>query len=148
VTVVLIVLGAVVLAAAIMVVALAVVRRRAHRLRDELLREIGATPARLANAQGFGLRSAGARQLRGNGWLVLTGAELIFRQWVPARDTRVPLPSIRSVATVRSWLGKRVGVDLLCVEWQGSNGEGDAMAWRVNELPGWLANLSPHAQTG
>jgi hypothetical protein len=82
--------------------------------------------------------------VHGNGWLVLTPEELRFRQWVPQRETMIPLAAVTSVGTERTWLGKWVGSKLLCVRWRTSDGSEDAMAWQVPDLEGWLATL--HAQ--
>jgi hypothetical protein len=108
------------------------VARRARRLKAEL----PADAVRVENAQGLGLESRGKAQVRGNGWLVLTEDELRFRQWVPNRETRIPLASITAVETGRWWLGKSVGRKLLVVRW-----DEDAMAWNVRDLDGWLAAL-------
>jgi hypothetical protein len=108
------------------------VARRARRLEKEL----PAGTLRKENAQGLGLESRGKGQVRGNGWLVLTPDELRFRQWVPNRETRIPLASITEITTPRSWLGKSVGRKLLVVRW-----DEDAMAWNVRDLDGWLSAL-------
>jgi hypothetical protein len=65
------------------------VSRRAKRLRAELEAELGRAIERIENTRGLGLESRGARQTRGNGWLVLTPGELRFRQWIPDRETRL-----------------------------------------------------------
>jgi len=117
------------------------VSRRARRLERELEAELGDGVRRKANAQGLGLQSAGRGQVRGNGWLVLTGDELRFRQWVPSRETRIPLAAITAVETPRSWLGKSVGSRLLCVRWRTPEGGEDAMAWNLRDLDGWLEEL-------
>jgi len=72
---------------------------------------------------------------------VLTSDELRFRQWVPQRDTTIPLAAVIAVGTERSWLGKWVGSSLLCVRWRTSGGSEDAMAWEVPDLEEWIAAL-------
>ncbi|MDQ3933145.1 MAG: hypothetical protein M3340_00770 [Actinomycetota bacterium] len=141
-------LGAVALVLAILVfvalafaVALIPISRRAKRVRTELEEELGDTIRRLANVSGLGLRSRGRGQVRGNGWLVLTPEELRFRQWIPQRETTIPLAAVTSVGTERTWLGKWVGSKLLRVRWRTSDGSEDAMAWHVPDLEGWLAAL-------
>jgi len=109
--------------------------------RAALEAELGDGARRVANARGLGLESRGARQVRGNGWLVLTPDELRFRQWVPDRETCIPLAGVTAVATPRWWLDKSVGSRLLCVRWRGADGTEDAMAWQVRDLDGWLAAL-------
>ena len=117
------------------------ISRRAERVRTELDDELGDAIRRRADVNGLGLRSRGRGQVRGNGSLVLTAEELRFRQWVPRRETTIPLAAITSVGTERTWLGKWVGSRLLCVRWRTSDGGEDAMAWKVPDLDGWLAAL-------
>jgi len=117
------------------------VARRARRLKAELEAELGDTAERSENVRGLGLESRAPRQVRGNGWLVLTPDELRFRMWVPDRETRIPLAAVTTVETERSWLGKWVGATLLVVRWRTPEGGEDAMAWHVRDLDGWLAAL-------
>jgi hypothetical protein len=123
--------------ALVLVLAMIPVRRRARRLKADL--PPGAL--RVANAQGLGLQSRGKGQLRGNGWLALTHDELRFRQWIPDRETRIPLAAITAVDTDRWWLGKSVGRKLLVVRWRTPEGGEDAMAWNVRDLDDWLDAL-------
>jgi hypothetical protein len=126
--------------ALILFLALLPVARRARRQKAALEAELGDSARRSENAQGLGLESRGKGQVRGNGWLVLTDDELRFRQWVPSRETRIPLAAITAVETQRWWLGKSVGSRLLVVRWSTPEGE-DAMAWNVRDLDGWLTAL-------
>ena len=141
VAVVALVAGILVFVALAFVVAMIPVRRRAQRLGAALEEELGEGIVRRANAQGLGLESRGPTQVRGNGWLALTADELRFRQWVPERDTAIPLAAITDVATPRVWLGKSVGSRLLCVRWRTPDGGEDAMAWAARDLEGWLAEI-------
>ena len=136
------VLGILVVIALAFAVVLIPVSRRAKRVRTGLEEELGDTIRRSAKVSGLGLQSRGRGQVRGNGWLVLTHEELRFRQWIPQRDTTIPLASVTSAGTERSWLGKWVGSTLLCVRWRISDGSEDAMAWQVPDLEGWLAALN------
>ncbi len=115
--------------------------RRAKRDETNGEPEVGDAATRSATVNGLGLESGGRGQVRGNGKLVLTPDELSFRQWVPQRDTTIPLEAIVSVGTERTWLGKWVGATLLCVRWRTSDGSEDAMAWQVRDLEGWLAAI-------
>ena len=117
------------------------VSRRARRLRTELEAELGDTATRTENVRGLGLQSRGKGQVRGNGWLVLTDDELRFKQWIPAREDRIPLAAITEVSTPRVWLGKTVGRKLLCVRWRTPDGGDDAMAWEVRDVDAWLSAL-------
>lgn len=136
-SVVLLVLAILAFVALLLFLARFPVARRARRQKAEL----GDSAQRRENAQGLGLESRGKGQVRGNGWLVLTGDELRFRQWVPSRETRIPLAAITEVDTPRWWLGKSVGSRLLVVRWRTPEGGEDAMAWNVRDLDGWLAAL-------
>jgi len=84
----------------------------------------------------FGQQSRGAMQMRGNGTLILTPTELVFHQWMPGREFRIPLKSIQSIENPTSFLGKWQGVPLLRVNFLDENGQTDAMAWRVRDLSG------------
>ena len=139
--VVALVAGILLFVALVLVLVMLPVRARAKRLEGELDEELGEGILRRANAQGLGLESRGRGQVRGNGWLVLTAGELRFRQWVPDRDTRIPLAAITDVGMEKSWLGKWVGARLLRVRWRTPEGGEDAMAWNVRDLDGWLAAL-------
>src|SRR5687767_2205708 len=66
-----------------------------------------------ARALFFGKHSRGAAQMRGNGTLVLNGAELVFKQWIVNREFRVPVSDIVAIETPRSFLGKSQLVKLL-----------------------------------
>jgi hypothetical protein len=132
------VLGILIVVALLVAIGLALVGRRAGRMRAELERRLGEAPKRAANAQGLGLESRGKGQVRGNGWLVLTDDELLFRQWVPDRETRIPLAAVTAVETPRWWLGKSVGSKLLCVRWRTAEGGEDAMAWNVRDREEWV----------
>ena len=94
------------------------------------------------DANSFGVESAGAWQVRGNGRLALTKHELLFAQWIPNRLLRIPRDSIVEVTTTRSHLGKTVGRDLLKVVWSTDLGTQDSIALWVKDLDGWLEALS------
>jgi len=136
--------------ALVFAVVLIPVSRRAKRLRAGLEAELGDGVMRIENVRGLGLKSRGRGQVRGNGWLVLTAGELRFRQWLPRRDTSIPLAAVIHVGSERSWLGKWVGSSLLCVRWRTAEGGEDAMAWATPDLEEWLAalraRLGPHAR--
>jgi hypothetical protein len=140
--VVALVLGILILVTLLLGLVMVPVSRRARRLRAEVEAEVGESGRRTANARGLGLESRGASQVRGDGWLVLTDDELRFRQWVPDRETRIPLAALTEVTTKRWWLGKSVGSKLLVVRWHTPEGGEDAMAWEVPELDEWLAALA------
>jgi hypothetical protein len=136
-------LAIVVLIALAFAVVLIPVSRRAKRVQTGLEQELGDSIRLSANVSGLGVQSRGRGQVRGNGRLVLTPEELRFSQWIPQRETTIPLAAVTSVGTERSWLGKWVGSKLLCVRWRTADGSEDAMAWQVRDLEKWLAALHP-----
>lgn len=81
----------------------------------------------------FGQQSRGIRQLRGNGTLILTDSELIFKQWVTNKVFRIPLSAIQAIENPTSFLGKWQGAPLLKIVYSVDGGM-DAMAWRVRDL--------------
>jgi hypothetical protein len=135
------VLGILLFIALLFALILIPVSRRARRMEREIGADLGDGVRRKANAQGLGLQSAGRGQVRGNGWLVLTDDELRFKQWIPAREDRIPRAAITEVSTPRVWLGKTVGRKLLCVRWRTPDGGEDAMAWEVRDVESWLSAL-------
>jgi hypothetical protein len=111
--------------------------RAAHRLTE------GRAPIvedRAANC--FGLRSAGAGQIRGNGYLGVTEREIVFVMWVPRREVHIPRPLLVEAGTTRSHLGKTVGRDLLHLRWIDADGEEDESAFAVRRLSPFLDELS------
>lgn len=93
-------------------------------------------------ASSFGVESRGAAQLRGNGCLVATRAELVFVQWVPRRELAIPRSAIVAVETPRWHLGKSRGVSLLKVVFE-EDGRRDSVAWQVRNLDAWRNELDP-----
>ncbi len=133
-----IVVGAVVLFVAIFAIALRAVARAAKEHEAAARREFPNAALVDSGALFFGQESRGAAQLRGNGTLVLTDAEMVFKQWVVDREFRVPLGWIVAIEKPRSFLGKSQFVELLCVKYRDDAGKDDAMAWRVRDLSGWI----------
>lgn len=91
-------------------------------------------------ANSFGLESAGVRQLRGNGALVLTDRFLHFFQFLPKREVCISLGSITEVFLARSHLHKSVWRSLLKVRFT-SNGQPDSIAWYVAQPEEWKNRL-------
>jgi hypothetical protein len=110
-------------------------RRRAkrHFAGIELLRE--------GDANSFGVESAGAMQVRGNGTLALSADELLFAQWLPNRLLRIPRSAIYEVTTAKSHLGKTVGRELLEVSWSDELSGSDLIALWVSDLAAWIEAL-------
>jgi hypothetical protein len=106
----------------------------------------GLTVQRRSKANLFGMASAEATKVRGLGVLALTPDDLVFVQFVPDREIKVPRSSITSVTTSTSFLGQTQAKDLLVIAWSGHDGtDGDEAAWDVPDLPDWQAALQPHA---
>ncbi len=100
----------------------------------------GRTVRRQSAAQSFGIRSKGAGQLRGTGYLALFDDELVFVQAIAKNHVRAKLTDIVGVTTPRSFLGKTQGVKLLAVEWRTGDAS-DQVALRVPDLEAWVADL-------
>ncbi len=66
----------------------------------------------------FGVQSGGMKQIRGNGILLLTASQIYFRMLLPRRELLVPLRSVTSVETPKSFLGKTKGRKLLKVDFR------------------------------
>lgn len=94
-----------------------------------------------SSANFFGQQSKGAAQARGNGVLVLVDDELYFQMWAPKRELRIPFTALRGVEQVKSFLGKTKFVPLLKVDFENDQGEADAAAWLVKDLPQWKSGL-------
>jgi hypothetical protein len=116
-------------------VILAVVRRV---LRDDVRRRTQGREVirQTFAANSFGLESLGARQIRGNGALILTREELVFIMAFPRRETSIPLDTIASVSLPRSHLGKTALRPLLHVAFRGPSGD-DALGLAVKDPEGW-----------
>lgn len=112
--------------------------RKAYRARVE-----GAGVAELsAQANFFGQASEGKAQVRGLGTLLLTDAEVVFVQLMPARELRISRSSITSCRVTRHFLGKTQGRELLVVMWE-TNGMGDAAAFDTPNISDWTSRLDP-----
>ena len=86
-------------------------------------------------ANSYGLESAGAGQVRGNGGLVLTRTTLHFFQMVPSREVKIPLERLVETSVVKSHLGKTSGYDLLKVQFKTERGEDNSIAFFVKQGP-------------
>ncbi len=89
----------------------------------------------------FGLESSGAGQIRGNGYLAVTAAEVVFVMWVPRRVVHIRRPLLIEADTTRSHLGKTASRDLLRLRWINDDGDEETTAFAVRNLSGWLDEL-------
>jgi hypothetical protein len=108
----------------------------------------GRTARRQSRAQSFGLRSKGAAQLRGTGYLALFDDELVFVQAIASNHVRAKRSDIVGVTTPRSFLGKTQGAKLLAVEWRAGEGTTEQVALRVPDLDAWVHDLGGVTEGG
>jgi hypothetical protein len=85
----------------------------------------------------FGRKSKGTMQIRGNGALVLTNAQLWFLKAVPRTEIDIPLNQIIRVSTTQSHLGKTIFRPLLFVEFETADGP-DSIAWALRKPDAWV----------
>lgn len=120
-------------------------RQGAEKAEQKLMTKLGHPTVVLRDemANCFGVQSLGAMQLRGNGVLLLTREVLAFQPWFRNVEPIVIERARITVKTTRGHLGKRIGRDLLLVEFTDDQheGQGDSVAWYVRSLPPWLAAL-------
>jgi hypothetical protein len=91
----------------------------------------------------FGQLSKGAaKQIRGNGVLILTDKELYFGMWTPKKELKVPIVAIQSVENPKSFLHKSMLRKLLKITFKNEYGEMDAAAWAVRDLDIWTQELT------
>lgn len=111
---------------------------------DQLVQEKFAGQDILAATTGancFGVKSKGARQIRGNGALVLTKDVLYFVRALPRKEYVIPVETISDITTPKWFLGKSVFSRLLCVHFAADHGE-DEIAWAVGDLAAWVDAIS------
>lgn len=94
------------------------------------------------SALSLGLESLGKLQARGNGCLALTGELVLFRQWLPRRDFRIPRDAIVAIEEPRAHLGKTYGRKLLRIRFTNEAGAPDSIALLVSDLPAWQVALA------
>ena len=131
----------------LVVLAVVAVRRGAGAARARIEAGLGELEVeRQDKANFYGQASKGEGQVRGLGTLVLTPDELVFLQFVPANEVRVPLGAVSSVEIAREYLGKVQARELLVVTWTAEGAE-DRVAFDVPDLGSWKAALrdgDPH----
>ncbi|MFW9852582.1 MAG: hypothetical protein ACFFDS_06550 [Candidatus Thorarchaeota archaeon] len=93
------------------------------------------------NPNFYGQFSLGRGQVRGNGVLILTADNLFFEMYFPKKKFTFPLKNIRSVDTVKSFLGKTQFRQLLQISFINDDGEEDSAAWLVKDLDVWLSRI-------
>ncbi len=88
------------------------------------------------NANFFGEQSKGAKQVRGNGALVLTKDQIYFIRAVPFKEYTITLKSVSRVSLPNSFNGKSIFSKLLCIQYE-TGSESDAIAWAVKNPESW-----------
>jgi hypothetical protein len=118
-------------------------RKRWKKFSEQITEKYRGYDIRLISngANFFGLESLGAKQVRGNGILLLIADALIFEQWVPNRTIKISLNQVKEIAVVKSHIGKTKGVPLIKVNFQGTGGISDSAAWWVQDLDKWEHTL-------
>jgi hypothetical protein len=104
--------------------------------RFDMNKIIGAT----TKANFFGLKSKGAKQIRGNGAIVLTRDQLFFIRALPFKEYKIPIKAINSVSMPKSFNGKSVFTELLCVHYN-VDGIEDSIAWAVDNPVKWKESI-------
>jgi hypothetical protein len=84
----------------------------------------------------MGQRSRQAGGIKGRGVLVLTRDRLWFALAVPERELTIPIEAILSVSLPKSFMGRSIFRELLCVRFSGPEGD-DEIAWAVREAQKW-----------
>ena len=126
-----------------MIVILSVARKLQAKRTTEALKKFAGKKVLgvKSNANFFGQESLGYAQLRGNGVLVITEDELYFEMWYPKKEFHIPLSSILSIETPKSYLGRTRFHPLLKVIFQNERGEKDSMACLVKNVHGCKEKL-------
>jgi len=94
-----------------------------------------------AAANFSGLESKGMGQVRGNGFIALTGEELRVTRAVPAAEWRFPHRHIKQVSLEPSFLGKQRGTPVLVITFEAA-GQRDRLGVYVRDGAGWIEAIA------
>lgn len=123
--------------AVLVVVGVVLARQGAAKARERVESRLRAmTVVRQSKANYRGMASGGTEQTRGAGVLALSPEELVFVQFVPDHEVRIPRREITSVTSTTEFEGSE-GKEVLVVTWSD-----DRAAWQVPDIAGWQAALS------
>lgn len=92
------------------------------------------------NANFFGFKSIGYKQIRGNGAIVLTKEALCFVRALPFQEHIIPLDKVKEISLPTSFNGRSIFKKLLCVHYQ-VGGQEEAIAWAVNSPEKWKVSI-------
>ena len=97
-----------------------------------------------AGANFSGLESQGMGQVRGNGFIALTGEDFRVTRAVPAAEWRIPLRQIKQAALEPSFLGKRRGMPVLVVSFEADR-QTDRLGIYVRDGEAWVQAINDTA---
>lgn len=90
-----------------------------------------------AGANFSGLESQGMGQVRGNGFIALTGQDVRVTRAVPAAEWRIPHRQIKQATLEPTFLGKRRSSPVLVVTFE-VDGQLDRLGVYVRDGQGWV----------
>jgi len=117
----------------------AILRKKAMGLMNEMGKDNILLIA--SNANFFGQESAGFKQIRGNGTLVLTKDKLYFQMLLPKKIIEIPLENIERIEENRSHLGKTTGSKLMKIIYRNGSNSMDSCAWLVRNRKEWINKI-------
>jgi hypothetical protein len=92
-----------------------------------------------ANFSGF--ESQGLAQVRGNGFIALTGEDLRLTRAIPAAEWCIPYQQIKQATLEPSFLGKRRGRPVLVITFE-RDGQPDRLGVYVRDGQAWVEAMS------
>ena len=106
-----------------------------NEYKDEKIKEFD------SKANFMGRKSAGYKQIRGNGVLLLTEEEIVFERWFPEKRIVIPINSVQNTEIVNSFLGKSKSKSILKIDFRDKEGNSDSCGWIVEDYEDWIANI-------
>lgn len=97
---------------------------------------VGAT----SKANFFGIKSKGAKQIKGNGAIVLTKEQIYFVRALPFKEYIIPINTVKNVSMPKSFNGRSVFRNLLCVHYY-ADGQEESIAWVVENPDRWKVTI-------
>ena len=94
-----------------------------------------------AGANFSGLESQGMGQVRGNGFIALTGVDVRVTRAVPAAEWRIPHRQIKQASLEPSFLGKRRSNPVLVITFE-ADGQLDRLGAYVRDGQAWVEAIS------
>ena len=91
-----------------------------------------------------GLESQGMGQIRGNGFIALTGEDLRVTRAVPAAEWRILHRQIKQATLEPSFLGKRRGRPVLVITYE-ADGQPDRLGVYVRDGQAWAEAINNNA---